>query len=398
MLFCGIDVGTQGARVIFVNRVGEIEARGESSFLNLRLSGLPGGWFEQKPADWKEAVSRATKKAIEAFGGRIDEPLGFGVTSTSGTLCVVDETGNALRPAIMYSDRRSEQQAVAAAEAGKAVARKLGYRIKSSYALPKILWIRDNEPEIFDRAAFFVSPTDFIIGWLTGEWGRTDQTNALKYGYDVVDGRWPQYLFSGLQLPAEKFPRVQTTGSFVGKIKDEHARELGLTGGAEVVAGLTDGCASQMSSGAVSPGDFNTTIGTTLVVKAVSRQLLVDPDGRFYCHRHPEGWWWPGGASNTGAECIEREFKETEREQFTEIALESSPTNVLCYPLVGRGERFPFACAEAESFMVGDPDSRLELFTSYLEGVACVERMSVELFEELGGDVGDVVYTAGGGS
>ena len=125
---------------------------------------------------------------------------------------------------------------------------------------------------------------------------------------------------------------------------------------------------------------------------------MLDPQGRIYCHKHPQGWWLPGGASNTGAECIARQFAPEDIERLSAGALAHSPTGVVAYPLVGRGERFPFAHSRAEPFMLGEPVSREELFASCLEGVACLERLAFEMLEGLGAQVGEVIYSAGGGS
>jgi sugar (pentulose or hexulose) kinase len=161
---------------------------------------------------------------------------------------------------------------------------------------------------------------------------------------------------------------------------------------------MTDGCASQIAAGAVSPGQYNTTIGTTMVIKGVSQRLLLDPQGRIYCHRHPAGWWLPGGASNTGAECLAAEFGPAETEARSATALNHSPTDLIAYPLVGRGERFPFLAPQAERFLLGTARDRDELFAAYLEGVACLERLGYETLDELGAKIGDTVVSAGGGS
>jgi len=400
-VFCGLDVGTQGARCILVTERGRVLGEGECPYRSPTVAGLPEGWFEQQPVDWLEATTLAVRRALNQLQSSTGRPAplkAIGVTSTSGTLCAVAEDGRPLAPAIMYNDSRSEQEARLVQEAGSELAASLGYRFSASFALPKLLWLRKHRLRLFAQAAHFISPTDFIIGWLTGNWGRTDQTNALKYGYDLLRERWPAFISTRLGLPVEKLPQVQTSGEEAGRLLPRRAAELGLPPDTPVAAGLTDGCASQISSGAVSPGEFNTTIGTTLVVKGVSRKLLLDPQGRIYCHRHPQGWWLPGGASNTGAECIAREFGPQERERLDRLALSRSPTGVVAYPLMRRGERFPFSCPEAEGFIIGEPAGRAELFTAYLEGVACLERLAFEVLEELGAPVGEAIYSAGGGS
>ena len=395
-LFCGIDLGTGGARCVIVDESGRVASRGQCDLQRRSIEGLPEGWFEQDPRDWLNAVRNAISEATEGSSAeRIDAA---GVTSTSGTLVLVDDAGGTIRNGIMYSDSRSTPQVQEVGRCGNNLTRKLGYRFKPSFGLPKLAWLRDNEPRALKRAHRFLSPTDFIIGWLTGSWNTTDQTNALKFGYDLLEDRWPAFIEDELGIPTSKLPEVRATGSVVGRLRGDIAAEVGLPAGTPVTAGMTDGCASQASSGAVEPGDVNTTIGTTLVMKAVSEQLLLDPRGRIYCHRHPEGWWLPGGASNTGARCLEEEFGGSETERRSRNALAASPTDAVAYPLTGTGERFPFAAPDAAGFMLGQTASRDELFAAYLEGVACVERMCVQMLEELGAEPGETVYSAGGGA
>jgi xylulokinase len=402
MIVCGIDVGTQGARCVLVGEAGEALGEAESPFECPARAGLPEGWFEQEPADWLGAVRKAVHAALRGLSARglsASEIVAASVTGTSGTLCPVDAAGAPVGPAIMYNDSRSAAEAEAVQQAGAAVAAALGYKFGSSFGLPKILWLKAHEADRFDRARWMLSPTDVVIGWMTGRCDCTDQTNALKFGYDLLADRWPDYIERDLGVPLRLMPRVQPTGTLVGGLTAERAADLGLPAGTPVAAGLTDGCASQVSSGAVAPGDFNTTIGTTLVVKGVSRRLLVDPQGRLYCHRHPEGWWLPGGASNTGAECLTRRFEANSIKALDAEAEVLTPTDLVAYPLVGRGERFPFRAPQAEGFLLGTPSGEGQLFTACLEGVACLERLALEMIErELGGEVGPRIYSAGGGS
>ncbi len=399
MMLCGIDVGTHGARCVLAGQDGELLAQGERAF-GRSAGPLPDGWFEQEPAAWTDAVRRAVRQALQDAASRgAGRGVGaVGVTSTSGTLCALDSARRPLMPAIMYNDSRSLEEAEAVQEAGAALSAKLGYRFSSSFALPKALWLKRNRPEVYARADLLLSPADYVIGWLTGNWRRSDHTNVLKWGYDLLEDRWPDFIESNLGLSAAFFPAVQKPGALAGNLTAQRADELGLPAGIPVAAGMTDGCASQIASGAVSPGDYNTTIGTTLVIKGVSERLLLDPLGRVYCHRHPEGWWLPGGASNTGAECLAVEFGAEETEARSARALQRSPTGLVAYPLVRKGERFPFLNADAEGFLVGTPRDRDELFAAYLEGVACLERLAYETLEGLGAEVGDAVYSTGGGA
>jgi sugar (pentulose or hexulose) kinase len=159
---------------------------------------------------------------------------------------------------------------------------------------------------------------------------------------------------------------------------------------------MTDGCASQIASGAASLGDWNTTIGTTLVIKGVTEKLLFDPKGRIYSHRHPDGHWMPGGASNVGGDCIRNNFRDDELDGLNAAVKPVRPTGMLVYPLEKKGERFPNRDPLAEGFAVGSPSSRAELYQAYLEGVAFVEKMSYEMLTSLGAVIGGTVFAAGG--
>ena len=318
------------------------------------------------------------------------------VTSTSGTVCDVDSAGDPLGPAVMYNDQRSEPEAAEVNRAGAAISSKLGYKFAGSFGLPKMLWLMRHESERFRRARWLLSPTDFIIGRLSGEFGLTDYTNAFKTGYDLLQGRWPSFIEEILGIPLAKLPKVVAPGTRVGEITAAASDATRLAVGTPVVAGMTDGCASQVATGAVDVGDWNSTLGTTLVIKGVTRELLRDPLGRVYCHRHPDGHWLPGGASNTGGECIARRFDKVQLAALAAQARALTPTNLVIYPLTRKGERFPFNHASAEGFIVGEASDTATLYTAHLEGVAYVERMSYEVLANLGAHPSETVYIAGG--
>ncbi|MHB1457087.1 MAG: FGGY-family carbohydrate kinase, partial [Armatimonadota bacterium] len=172
----------------------------------------------------------------------------------------------------------------------------------------------------------------------------------------------------------------------------------GLIAGTPIIAGVTDGTAGFLASGAVKPGDWNSTIGTTLVLRGVSTELVKDTQGRIYCHAHPQGYWLPGGASNVGAECITKFFNGQDLDELNAHVPEYAPTPVLVYPLARIGERLPFINPSVEGFAIGSPRDNGELYAAYLQGVGFVERWCYELMQELGAEVGDTIYTTGGGA
>ena len=147
------------------------------------------------------------------------------------------------------------------------------------------------------------------MGRLRGFWGLSDYSNALKTGYDLIDECWPSWMNQldehGVGLVTLTLPHVvQAPGTRTGLLKKAAAAETGLPEGLQVIAGATDGTAAFLASGARQPGDYNTTLGTTLVFKGISTRICRHPQGLIYCHKLPGGLWLPGAASNTGTEWI----------------------------------------------------------------------------------------------
>lgn len=397
----GVDVGTQGVRVVAVDPSGQLVAAAQTAF-NLAAFKpgaypLPPGWFEQHPRAWWEAVSACLREVNGKLpaGTRV---AGISVDSTSGTILPVDEAGEPLHPALMYNDQRSEGQVGQVQAAAKAHQDRFGFVFGSSYALPKIVWFRQARAEIFARARWFIHAADFINGRLTGIYNRSDTSNALKTGYDLVEMRWPEFIERDLGIPRALLPDVVLPGQVLGQVIARAAEETGLPAGLPVLAGVTDGTAAQIASGAAQPGEWNSTLGTTLVLKGVSRELRLDPQGRVYSHRHPEGWWMPGGASNTGADWIMKDHTGANLDEVNRQAEALIPTGLLRYPLTKRGERFPFMHAEAQGFLIGETPTPLHRYAAGMEGVALLEKLAYETLESIGFEVGEKVFITGGGS
>jgi len=385
MLVAGIDVGTQGARVVVLDLGGKVLARAGEALPS--PAATTASIAEQDPEAWWDAVCRCLRRVLVQIDAT--RLRGLAVSSTSGTLVLTDESGRPLRPALMYNDARATAEA-------REIDTVTANRASPTDPLAKLLWLRRHEPKIFAAARRIVHAGDFIAARLTGEW-RTDWSQALKSGYDPVDLRWSP-LLALVDLDSERFPQVVAPGAEIGAVTQRAYESTGLRPATRVFAGMTDGCASQIAAGAMAPGQWCSTLGTTLVVKGVTRERLHDPLGRIYSHRHPEGFWMPGGASNTGGECLQREFAADDLGARDRQAAALTPTDLVAYPLVRSGERFPFVAPQAEGFFLGKPRSRAERYTACLEGVAFVERLAYETLEHLGARVEGVIATSGGGA
>lgn len=391
--FLGIDIGTQGARVVLVDEQGQPVASSENVFpLN------DDSRQEQSPAGWWDACLNSLKTLVADVKEKINihDIKAVAVTSTSGTVIPLDADNQPLHNAIMYSDKRSAAQGKKCEEAALKYHPHGFTAFNSSCGLSKMVWFVEEHPEQAKKIAKLIHAADFVTGKLSGRFDITDYTNAFKSGYDVSNYNWPAYLYAHLPLKKEWLQDVVPSGTIIGTLNADVAAATGLPADIKVSVGITDGCASQIASGAMNPGDWNTTIGTTLVIKGVTKNEVIDPLGRIYSHRHPLGYWMPGGASNTGADWVTNEFTENLKE-LNEQAEKLLPTGYISYPLRQQGERFPFMAPQARGF---EPDglSTAERFTANMEGVAYMERFAFELIESLSGEQVNAVFTAGGGS
>jgi len=397
-LYIGLDVGTQGARAIVCDATGRVVAEASAPFAHPPAAPKPG-WHEQRPEDWWAAAVKclqAVAKQADAAGHPRDALARLAVTSTSGTVLLLDGAGKPLRRAVMYNDNRAAEQAERVNAAADLFTRKLGYRFSASFALPKILWLAEHEPRKFQAAARIAHAADFLVGRLTGLYDVSDTSNVLKTGYDLLAGRWPAFVSRTLGLPLGKLPRIVRPGETIGHVATEVADRVGLSRTALVAAGATDGTAAFLASGACQPGQWGSTLGTTLVLRGVSRDLIRDPLGRIYCHAHPDGHWLPGAASSTGGECLEARFGGEDFAALDARVADALPNDLVVYPLARRGERFPFADPQAEGFVRGRQRSKAKLYAACLEAVGFVERWGLEIMAELGAPVDGPVFASGG--
>lgn len=393
--FVGFDVGTQGVRLILVDQDGhEIFSGSESLILTERSR------EEQSPEEWWQICFRLLNDMSVSIQNQLAKGLqitSICVTSTSGTVIPLDKNNQPLHQAIMYSDQRSAHSSVKVKKIAEDFFKgEYGYtNYNSSSGLSKMVWFVENYPEQASQINRWVHAADYITGMLCGCFHITDYTNALKSGYDVKKKEWSSFIYEKLPIQQEWLQEVVPTGQSLGFLKPDLVKSLKLNSEIKVVTGLTDGCASQIASGAVAVGDWNTTIGTTMVIKGITLKEIHDSEGRIYSHRHPQGYWMPGGASNSGADWVNN-FSENIAE-FSEKGAKLIPTGLLSYPLQTLGERFPFIAPEARGF---EPEGigSAERFVANMEALAYIERYAYELIERLSGEKVKIIFTAGGAS
>ncbi len=277
---------------------------------------------------------------------------------TSGTILGVDAGGRPTGPASMYSDTASD----AAIGLVDAVAPRETAALGRTSPLARATEIRG--PRVLHQA-------DWIAGRFSGRFDVTDENNALKSGYDPVTRAWPAWI-DDTGFDRARFPAVVPAGTAVGTIRPDAARQLGLPPDVTMVAGTTDGCAAFLASGAASPGDGVTSLGTTLTLKLLSGRPVFAPEHGIYSHRIGDQWL-AGGASNTGGAVVATYFSRDDLARLTPLLEPAVPTGLDYYPLVAPGERFPVNDPSLPPRLDPRPADERLFLQGLLEGIAAIE-------------------------
>ncbi|PTT19415.1 carbohydrate kinase [Microbacterium sp. HMWF026] len=389
-IWVGIDLGTQSVRCVAVDDDGRIHGSGSSALTSHRESGR----HEQDPDQWWDAVVDATRTAMATVPP--DRVRAVAVDATSGTILLTDASGVPVTEGIMYDDARGADAVDAVNEAGGALWESLGYqRMQPTWALPTLVHLLRGR----DTAGLRVQhQSDFINRRLIGELAASDLSSALKTGADLAGEQWPSDVMDALGIDDSLLPPLVRSGRPLGVVSAGAAEQTGLPAGTVVISGATDGCAAQLGAGAITPGSWNSVLGTTLILKGVSSSPVRDPLGVVYSHRGPDGGWLPGGASSSGAGVISARFGGADLGQLENaLARRGLNPDVVTYPLATPGERFPFAAPGAHSFTLGSPVDDVDEFGALLLGLAFVERLSFEYLRSLGASTdGPWILTGGG--
>lgn len=404
VVWAGIDLGTQSVRVLLADDAGRVLALGSARLTSHRRSDA-GRRHEQDPHQWWDAVGEASRQAVGDLppAWRSARVGAVAVCSTSGTVLLGDDRGAPLTPALMYDDARAVDELARLTKrldetGGSGDSGGSGTAVQLSWALPKIDWLFRHHTTTGLSGRYVAHSADVIAAALVGHRVDTDSSHALKSGYDVVARRWDERLLTAAGVDPATLPAVVPPGSTLGTVTPAAAEHTGIAAGTPVVAGMTDGCAAQIAAGALTHGSWNSVLGTTLVLKGVSPTLIDDPAGAVYSHRHPDGGWLPGGASNVGAGAVAAEFPDDDLDALAAAAgRRYEPAGAVVYPLTARGERFPFVRPDATRFELGATSSRAERYAAVVQGVAYVERLCFERLAALGAPIdGDIRITGGG--
>jgi sugar (pentulose or hexulose) kinase len=368
----GVDLATAAVRVLAVDgATGEVVTSAEAP-LPAPASPRPGE-LEQLPVH-AEVVRSVLRAATSALGPRAAAVCALSVTATSGSVVPADPDGRPVGAVLLYADQRG---AGVAARITAATGRPVG----AASTVARLAWLAGQGE---DGPRRYLHVPDVVVADLTGRLV-TDTSHALKAGIDPVGRRWPVDLLATAGVDCAALPELVHPGTVVGEVHPALAAELGLPAGVRVVTGMTDGCTAQLAAGAVAPGRTTGVLGTTLVLKGVAAAEVTGFGGAVYSHLAPDGLWWPGGASNTGAGILAAEGGVPDLAGADADAARQGPSPWTAYPLPGTGERFPFVRPDATGFVLGPASpSALERHRARLDGVAYVERLGLERLAALG--------------
>lgn len=364
-------------------------------------------WAEQHPDDWWRASQIAIQSVLRNAGLDGKAIAGIGLTGQMHGLVMLDESFHVVRPALIWCDQRSQRQVDSVNEkVGKeAVLRSTANPMLTGFTLPKLLWVRDNQPDMFSKIRHILLPKDYIRFKLTGELA-TDVSDASGTGlFNVVKRQWAYEMVSGMGLDRSILPHAYESSELTGRVT-EHAAELtGLAPGTPVFAGAGDQAASAIGNGIVEAGTVSCTIGTSGVVFAYLEKPAYDPEGRVhtFCHAIPGVWHVMGVTQGAGLSLQwfrNRFAAECQYDDLTAEATLSPPgaDGLFWLPYL-MGERTPHLDPNARAGWIGltARHSRADLVRAILEGVCYSQKDGLEIISALGAHP-TLVRLSGGGA
>lgn len=412
-IFIGVDVGTSGTKAIAMNGQGTVLA---SALREYPLSSPKPNWAEQDPADWR----RAALEALAELASKVDSQsvAAIGLTGQMHGSVFLDNKNEVLRPALLWCDQRTTAQCDAITEkAGgeAALVDMVANPALTGFTAPKILWLRDNEPALFEKTRKVLLPKDYIRWVLTGEYA-TDVADASgTLLFDVRNRCWHKGLMAKLDLDTELMPRAFEGPEITGRLLPEIAAQTGLPAGIPVAAGGGDQAAGGVGCGIVRPGIVSSSLGTSGVVFAFSEGVHADPLGRVhtFCHAVPGKWHVMGVMLSAGGAlqwyrntlCHEEMelAKSTGMDAYSYITEQAETVpcgaeGLLFLPYL-TGERTPHRDPFAKAAFVGLSlrHSKAAMARAVLEGVAFGMRDSLDIMREMGISL-DVSRVSGGGA
>lgn len=410
MYLMGIDVGTGGTRALVINETGEVVAAATGE--HQAFASPQTGWAEQQPQDWWRACGEAVRAVLAKSGLGAEEIGGVGLSGQMHGAVLLDESDEVVRPALLWCDQRTEAQCQ---EITERVGRERLIQLTcnpalTGFTLPKLLWVREREPQLWARVRGVLLPKDYVRLRLTGE-RATDVADASgTLLFDCANRRWSAPMLEAMELDERLLPAAFESPAITGRVSAAGAAATGLRQGTPVVAGAGDQAAGAVGMGIVLPGAVSATIGTSGVVFAATATPALDPLGRVhtFCHAVPGRWhvmgvtqaaglslrWFCDNFFAAGA-AAGRDPYDLLTEEAAEVGAGADGVVWLPYLM---GERTPHLDPRARAALIGLAANhrRGHVVRAILEGVAFSLRDSFEIFGEMRVPVESVRLGGGG--
>lgn len=399
-LYIGIDLGTSAVKLLLMDEAGQVKNVVSREY---PLEFPQPGWSQQNPEDWRKAVLEGIPDLLTGFDSKAVAGIGCG--GQMHGLVVLDRDDQVIRPAILWNDGRTARQVdylnnVIGKERLSAWTANIAF---AGFTAPKILWMRENEPENFARIAKIMLPKDYVNYILTGVHACDDSDASGTLLLDVKNKRWSREMLDICGVRETQMPRLFESYQCIGTVKPDIARVLGLGDNVKVAAGAGDNAAAAVGTGVVGDGGCNISLGTSGTVFISSKNFGVDRHNALHAFAHADGGYHLMGCMLSAASCnkwlMEDIYKtndySAEQAPITEDRLGENHVFFLPYLM---GERSPINDTNARGTFLGMTmdTTRADLTQAVLEGVAFAIRDSVEVARSLGIDIRSSKICGGG--
>jgi xylulokinase len=403
----GVDVGTGGTRAVLVDRSGAIVS--SATCEHVPFACPKTGWAEQDPHDWHQAAGSAIRQAISAAGISPSHIQAAGLAGQMHGAVLLDENDRVLRPSLIWCDQRTQPQCDwLNAKLGESRILELTCNpALTNFTLTKLLWVRDNEPEIWKRFRRVLLPKDYVRFHLTGEHAIDVADASGTLMLDVAHRRWSEEMMTAASLPMSCLPKLYESPEVCGRISAVGSAHTGLSEGTPVVAGAGDQAGGAVGMGIVRAGAVSATIGTSGVVFAATDSPAMDGKGRVhtFCHAVPGRWHVMGVTQAAGLsfrwlrDLLRTSSASLNYDDLTReaTAVPAGSDGVLWAPYL-MGERTPHLDPNARATLTGLAAShtRGHVTRAILEGVAFSLKDTFSLFDEMHVPVANIRLGGGG--
>jgi len=404
MYWLGIDIGTGGSRALLVDKKGAVKASFTAPHDDMKMERPL--WAEQRPENWWQAAQQAIQGVLAEAKVPGKQVKGVGLSGQMHGLVLLDENNAVIRPALIWCDQRSQAQVDAINRiVGKDnVLAYTANPVLTGFTLPKLLWVRDHEPQNFARVRKVLLPKDYIRYELTGEFATEVSDASGTALFDVVMRRWSHQMLDRLRLDRSLLPRVYESSEITATVSARAAGLTGLVEGTPVVGGGGDQAASAVGNGIVEPGTSSCTLGTSGVVFAYLEKANYDPAGRVhtFCHAVRGAWHVMGVTQGAGLslQWFRNQFAPgSDYDSLTAEAATAMPCSqgLFWLPYL-MGERTPHLDSAARGAWVGitAKHTRADMVRALLEGVCYSQKDCLDVITQLGVPVRSIRLSGGG--